>query len=144
MDASWLSVSAIAIVIIMVVVAIFMWKIAKMLVIPIQILLFIALMFIAYKLLFTPDKLEKISDNVTSENIQEVVDKATDSANRLIEEGKKIAEKIPDGAVQAGKDAAVKAGKEALNSVLSGEKQEKAAEQPTEATQENATQENKE
>lgn len=117
-----LSVTGIVIIVIMVLLACVMWKVTKLLLIPIQILLFLVLLYIGYKLLITPEKIDAISDGVNSEKIQGLVNKASDSAARLVKaEAKNVTEKVKDGAVQAGKDA------------LDAAKAEKPAEQPQEA-----------
>ena len=91
-----LSTSGIVIIVVMILLTFVMWKVAKLLLIPIQILLFLALMFIAYKLIFTPERLDKISEGSANGESQTLVDPGT---------GKKIADKIKDGAIQAGKAA---------------------------------------
>ena len=101
----WLSASGIVIIVAMILLTFVLWKVAKLLLIPIQILLFLALMFIAFKLLFPPETMGSVSEGVTGEKIQGLVNS---------EVGKKIADKTREGIVQAGKAA--------LDSVRSGEK----------------------
>lgn len=91
-----LSTSGIVIIVVMILLTFVMWKVAKLLLIPIQILLFLALMFIAYRLLFTPERLDKLSGNPPAEKSQTPVDSGA---------GKKIADKIKQEAIQAGKAA---------------------------------------
>ena len=79
-----LSVSGIVIIAVMIILAIIMWKVAKLILIPIQILLFLALMFIVYKLVCSPENMDKISKGVKNGSIQEMVDKATDSAAKFV------------------------------------------------------------
>ena len=81
-----LSVSGIAIVIVMILLTCVLWKVTKLLLIPIQILLFLVLMVIAYKLVFAPEKLEVIQEKVTNEKIQALVGKASDSAVRFVKD----------------------------------------------------------
>lgn len=88
-----LSTSGIVIIVVMILLTFVMWKVAKLLLIPIQILLFLALMFIAYRLLFAPDRLSEGSPEGKG---QTLVEPGT---------GKKIADKIRDEAIQAGKAA---------------------------------------
>lgn len=92
----WLTTSGIVIIVVMILLAFVMWKVAKLLLIPIQILLFLALMFIAYRLLFTPERLNMLQEGSANGTGQTLVDSET---------GKKIADKIRDEAVQAGKAA---------------------------------------
>ena len=68
----------------MILLAFILWKVAKLILIPIQILLFLALMFIAYKLLFSPEGMDKISSSVKNGTIQGMVDKAADSASQFV------------------------------------------------------------
>ena len=68
----------------MILLAFILWKVAKLILIPIQILLFLALLFIAYKLLFSPEGMDKISSGVKNGTIQGMVDKAADSASRFV------------------------------------------------------------
>lgn len=68
----------------MILLAFILWKVAKLILIPIQILLFLALLFIAYKLLFSPESMDKISSGVKNGTIQGMVDKAADSASRFV------------------------------------------------------------
>ena len=84
-----LSISGIVVIIVMILLTCLLWKVTKLLLIPIQILLFLVLMFIAYKLLFSPENMDKISNQVTNEKIQGLVNKASDSAARFV---KKTAE----------------------------------------------------
>ena len=79
-----LGASGIVIIIAMVLLACVLWKVAKLILIPVQILLFLALMFIAYKLLFSPENMDKLSDKVKDGSIQELVDKAAGSAARMV------------------------------------------------------------
>ena len=92
-----LSTSGIVIIVVMILLTFVMWKVAKLLLIPIQILLFLALMFIAYKLLFAPEQPAASSEDTSGEKVQ----------NTLVDPkvGKKIADKIKEEAVQAGKAA---------------------------------------
>lgn len=80
----FLGASGIVIIIAMVLLACVLWKVAKLILIPVQILLFLALMFIAYKLLFSPENMDKLSDKVKDGSIQELVDKAAGSAARMV------------------------------------------------------------
>ena len=91
-----LSTSGVVIIVVMILLTCVMWKVAKLLLIPIQILLFLALMFIAYRLIFTPERLDKLTEGSSKGTGQPLVDSET---------GKKIADKIKDGAIQAGKAA---------------------------------------
>lgn len=91
-----LSTSGIVIIVVMILLTFVMWKVAKLLLIPIQILLFLALMFIAYRLLFTPERLDRLSEGSPEGKGQTLVEPGT---------GKKIADKIRDEAIQAGKAA---------------------------------------
>ena len=86
-----LSVSGVAIVIVMILLTCILWKVTKLLLIPIQILLFLVLMIIAYKLVFAPEKLEVIQEKITNENIQGLVGKASDSAVRFVKDKAKQA-----------------------------------------------------
>ena len=101
-----LGISGIVIIFVMILLSIVLWKVAKLLLIPIQILLFLALMFIAYKLLFDQDKINMISDQDTRAKIQGLVNKASDSAVRFVKDaGKKhLADKLRDDTDQSGKD----------------------------------------
>ena len=102
----FLSVTGIIIILAMVILAFILWKVAKLLLIPIQILLFLALLFIAYKLLWTPERAKMISDKDTQEKIQGLVNKASDSAIRFVKDaGKKhLADKLRNDTDQSGKD----------------------------------------
>ena len=90
----------------MVILAFILWKVAKLLLIPIQILLFLALLFIAYKLLWTPERAQMISDKDTQKKIQGLVNKASDSAVRFVKKAgeKHFADKLQNGTGQSGKD----------------------------------------
>lgn len=107
-----LSVSGIVIIAVMIILAIIMWKVAKLILIPIQILLFLALMFIVYKLVCSPENMDKISKGVKNGSIQEMVDKATDSAAKLVKKtvsdhvaNSGSADKSADGSGQAAPSA---------------------------------------
>ena len=63
-----LGASGIVIIIAMVLLACVLWKVAKLILIPVQILLFLALMFIAYKLLFSPENSPTRSKTVPFRN----------------------------------------------------------------------------
>ena len=123
-----LSVSGIVVIVIMILLTCVLWKVTKLLLIPIQILLFLILMVIAYKLLFTPENMDKISNQVTNENIQGLVNKASDSAARFVKKAageQKTADNAQDAAAQTGKDAS--------DAAKSGENSEKPAEPQKEA-----------
>ena len=98
-----LSTSGIVIIVVMVLLTFVLWKVAKLILIPVQILLFLALMLIAYKLLFTPERLGMLSEGSSNESIRKLIDS---------EVARKIADKVKDGTLQAGKAA--------LDSVRSG------------------------
>ena len=122
-----LGISGIVIIIIMILLACVLWKVAKLLLIPIQIILFLILMVIAYKLLFTPDNMDKISDKVSNENIQKLVNKASDSAARFVKDTAQQAagaQKTPDNDPAAEKTS---------DSAKPGENTEKPAESSKEA-----------
>ena len=65
-----LTVSGIVVVVVMILLGVVLWKVAKILLIPIQILLFLALMFIAYRLLFGSPAIGETSDNAANVKIQ--------------------------------------------------------------------------
>jgi len=109
----WLSASGIAVVIVMILLTFILWKVAKILLVPIQILLFLALMFIAWKLIFAPEKGGVISDPSAKKQIQGLVDKASDSAARFVKQQaaagkdavkKKVAEELRNAVDSAAKD----------------------------------------
>ena len=83
----WLSISGIVIIAAMIVVTVFLWKVAKLLLVPIHILLFLVLMFIAYRLFFP--------SNARNEKIDGMVRQASDSAVRFVK--KKAVEKLAPG-----------------------------------------------
>jgi len=76
MDA-WLSVSGIVIIAVMILLGFVLWKVAKILLIPIQILLFLALMFIAYKLIFGSAVIDETSDNTSNVRTWKLADSGT-------------------------------------------------------------------
>ena len=80
----WLSISGIGIIVAMIVLGVILWKVAKLLLLPVQILLFLLLMFIAYRLL--------VPENARSEKIDGMVRHASDSALRFVK--RKAAEKL--------------------------------------------------
>ena len=127
-----LSISGVVIIVVMILLACVMWKVAKLLLIPIQILLFLALMFIAYKLFFTPEKIEMISDKGTKEKIQGLVHKASDSAARFVKDTAKQAIGAQKSADNA-QSATAQAAKDASDSAKPGENTEKPAEPSKEA-----------
>lgn len=65
-----LTVFGIVVVVVMIFLGVVLWKVAKILLIPIQILLFLALMFIAYRLIFGSAALGETSDNASNVKIQ--------------------------------------------------------------------------
>lgn len=69
---AWLSLSGIVIVGVMLLLGVVLWKVAKILLIPIQILLFLALMFIAYKLLFGSSAVDETSNNAAKVTVQKL------------------------------------------------------------------------
>ncbi len=71
MDA-WLSLSGIVIIGVMILLGVVLWKVAKILLIPLQILLFLALMFIAYKLLFGSAEIDETSNNAARVRIEKL------------------------------------------------------------------------
>ena len=77
-----LSISGIIVIALMIVLSFVMWKVAKILLIPIQILLFLVLLFIAWKLLCSPENMDIIPNGAAKEQIQTLVNKASDSAAR--------------------------------------------------------------
>ena len=127
-----LSISGIVVIIVMILLTCLLWKVTKLLLIPIQILLFLVLMFIAYKLLFSPENMDKISNQVTNEKIQGLVNKASDSAARFV---KKTAEQAVGMQKSADNDqsAAAQAGKDVSDAAKTGENTEKSAESVKEA-----------
>ena len=84
---AWLSISGIVVIVAMIVVTVFLWKVAKLLLVPIHILLFLLLLFIAYRL-FCPS-------NARNEKIDGMIRQASDSAVRYVK--KKAAEKLAPG-----------------------------------------------
>ena len=127
-----LSISGIVIIVVMILLACVLWKVAKLLLIPIQIVLFLILMAIVYKLLFSPENMDKISNQVNNEKIQGLVVKASDSAARFVKDTAKQAagaQKTPGNA----RTGTAQAGKEASDSAKSGENTEKPAEPGKEA-----------
>lgn len=108
-----LGISGIVIIVLMILLAFVLWRVAKLLLIPIQILLFLILMVIAYKLVFSPESMDKISDKETNEKIQKLVNKASDSAARFVKDAakqavgaQKSADNAPAGAASADQAAA--------------------------------------
>ena len=123
----FLGASGIVIIIAMVLLACVLWKVAKLILIPVQILLFLALMFIAYKLLFSPENMDKLSDKVKDGSIQELVDKAAGSAARMVKKaaaGSSDSAQIPADS-QAG--AAQPAGTQSADSAAKAAAPEKEA-----------------
>ncbi len=130
-----LSVSGIVIIIVMVLLTFVLWKVAKLLLIPIQILLFLVLMVIAYKLLFSPEKIDMISNTVTNEKIQVLVNKASDSATRLIKKATDVKNTDEPKTADQADAGTVSAGKDGPDPVNSGEKSEKTADPQKETVQ---------
>ena len=99
----WWSISGIAVLAVMILLAIVLWKVTKLLLVPIQILLFLLLVFIVYRLFFSAEKIDAISNGAGKEALQGLVHRASDSAVRFVKQ--KAAEKLTGGANGAGGDA---------------------------------------
>ena len=67
-----LSLSGIVIVGVMILLGVVLWKVARILLIPIQILLFLALMIIAYKLLFGSAAVDETSNNAAKVTVRKL------------------------------------------------------------------------
>ena len=86
MDA-WLSISGIVVIVVMILLGFVLWKVAKILLIPIQILLFLILMFIAYRLLCISGWIGETSDNAASVKTGQLFCSDTGKRSRTTPEG---------------------------------------------------------